>query len=252
MKDMVSIIMPTYNNEKFIREAINSVLTQTYDNFELIIIDDASEDNTLNIIHSEYKDSRIKIITLKNNSGAAIARNKGLSISRGRYVAFLDSDDYLNEKCLEYQLKFMKEKKAGFVFGSYELIDENNKKILGKHIVPSKISYYDLLKTCPIKTFTVLIDRKKYTEIKFPIEAIKREDFACWLNLLRNNKIAYGNDKILGYYRINSNSVSRNKIKMMKYQFNVYYNIEKLGLIRSLYYTANWAYFGLKKYNFKI
>lgn len=245
--ELVSIIMPNYNSEKFIKESIESVLNQTYSNIELIIIDDNSKDSSLKKI-KEVKDSRIKLIKLKINQGAARARNEGLKISKGRYLAFLDSDDVLNEDAIEKQIKFLKNKKSGLVFGAFEQITENGEKIKIEQ-VPKIINYKSLLKTCPIKPFTVLIDRYKIKkDITFPEICEKREDYGCWLNLIKELKIFYGNNEVLGKYRINSQSVSRKKYKMAYYQYNVYRKYEKLNILKSLYYILNWAYFGIKKY----
>ncbi|MGL4803098.1 MAG: glycosyltransferase family 2 protein [Cetobacterium sp.] len=245
--ELVSIIMPNYNSEKFIKESIESVLNQTYSNLELIIIDDNSKDLSLKKI-KEIEDSRIKLIKLKINQGAAIARNEGLKISRGRYLAFLDSDDVLNKDTIEKQIKFLKNKKSGLVFGAFEQIKENGEKIKIEQ-VPEMINYKSLLKTCPIKLFTVLIDSHKIKkDIIFPEICEKREDYGCWLNLIKELKIFYGNNEVLGKYRINSQSVSRKKYKMAYYQYNVYRKYEKLSILKSLYYIFNWAYFGIKKY----
>lgn len=240
--------MPNYNSEKFILESIESVLNQTYQNIELIIVDDNSKDLSVNKI-KQISDSRIRLLKLKKNQGAAIARNKGLEISKGRYLAFLDSDDILNENFIEKQMNFLKNKNSALVFGAFEHITEDGNRIK-KEFVPEIIDYKSLLKTCPIKPFTVLIDKSKIkTKIFFPEDCEKREDYGCWLSLIKELKIFYGNNEILGKYRINSKSVSRNKYKMAYYQYRVYREYEKLSFIRSIYYLFNWAYFGIKKYS---
>lgn len=245
--ELVSIIMPNYNSEKFILESIKSVLNQTYQNIELIVIDDNSKDSSINKIN-EIKDFRVKLIELKKNQGAAIARNEGLKISKGRYLAFLDSDDILNKDAIEKQIKFLKDKNAGLVFGAFEHIAETGEKIK-KENIPKLINYKSLLKTCPIKSFTVLIDKSKIEkEIFFPENCEKREDYGCWLDLIKELKVFYGNQKIIGKYRINSSSVSRNKYKMAYYQYKVYRYHEKLSILESFYYLINWAYFGIRKY----
>lgn len=245
--ELVSVIMPNYNSEKFIEESIESVLNQTYQNIELIIIDDNSMDLSVEKI-KKINDDRIRLIKLTKNQGAAFARNEGLKISTGRYLAFLDSDDILNKDAIEKQINFLQKKKGVLVFGAFEHITENGEKIKIEN-VPELITYKYLLKTCPIKPLTVLIDKLKIkNDILFPEICEKREDYGCWLDLIKEVKIFYGNNEILGQYRINSQSVSRNKYKMAYYQYKVYRKYEKLSFINSLYYLFNWAYFGIKKY----
>ena len=140
MNDLVSVIMPSYGSEKFISKSIDSVLLQTYDNWELIIIDDCSPDESNKII-KEYlsKDSRIKFVKLEKNSGAAVARNKGIEIAKGRFIAFLDSDDLWLPEKLEKQISFMKDNNLAFTYSSYMLVDETDKNI-GEFIIKPKRS----------------------------------------------------------------------------------------------------------------
>lgn len=139
--------MPNYNNSKFIGEAIESVLAQSYDNFELIIIDDNSTDNSLAIIQSYIKkDNRIKLITLKKNSGTAFARNKGIELAKGKYISFLDSDDLWLPHKLEKQIKFMKNQKMPLTYSSYFVINEEGKEI-GLRRIPESLTYKILLKS---------------------------------------------------------------------------------------------------------
>ena len=161
MNNKVSVITASYNCAKFIEESIKSVLNQTYDNLELIIVDDCSTDNTEEIVN-EYikKDSRIKFYRLNNNSGAAVARNKGLDEATGRFIAFLDSDDIWDKQKLEKQINFMQTNNYGFSFTSYRLIDENG-GLLNKEIrVPNEITYKKLLKNTIIGCLTVIIDKE--------------------------------------------------------------------------------------------
>ena len=158
---LVSIITPSYKSEKFISQTIESVLGQTYQNWEIIIVDDVSPDNSNKIIE-EYskKDSRIKLIKLEKNSGAAVARNIAIEESKGRYIAFLDADDIWKPEKLEKQIEFMRKNNYAFTYTAYEKVDENG-VVFGKIGVPLKVSYNQLLRTCVIGCLTAVYDREK-------------------------------------------------------------------------------------------
>ena len=249
MEDLVSIIMPLYNGEKFIKITLDSVINQTYKNWELLITNDGSKDNSQKIVE-EYsnKDSRIKLFN-QINKGSAAARNNSLKNANGRYIVFLDSDDIWDKNFLTEQIKFLKEKNASLVFSSYRRINEEEKEILSPYIVPEKVSYKDLLKTCSLTCLTSIYDRKKVDIIYFN-EKMKslRDDYVMWLEMFKKIDYAYGNKKVLASYRIFSNSTTGKKFKVLKPQFLVYYKIEKLGLVRSIYYFINWMFISLKKY----
>lgn len=238
-----------YNGAKYVGQTIESVLLQSYQNWEMLIVDDGSKDNSAEIV-KEYadKDSRIKLIRQKNG-GCASARNNALNNAAGRYVCFLDSDDIWEEDFLQEQIKFMKEKKASFVYASHKRINEKNQQILTPFIVPEKVSYSDLLRTCSISTLTVMIDKEKVDGVIFD-EKLRnvRDDYALWLELIKQTKVAYGNKKILASYRILQGSATRNKKKVAKAQFKIYYQRERLGIIKSLYYLCHWAINGFLKY----
>ena len=249
MENLVSIIMPLYNGEKFIKITLESVLKQTYKNWELLITNDGSKDNSPKIAEKyAEKDERIKLFN-QINKGSAAARNNSLREAKGKYIVFLDSDDIWENNFLEEQIKFLKEKNASLVFSSYRRINEEGKKILEPFIVPEKISYKDLLKTCSLTCLTSIYNREK-TGIIYFNEELKslRDDYVMWLTMLKKIDFAYGNKKVLASYRIFSNSTTGKKFKVLKPQFLVYYKIEKLGLIRSLYYFINWIFISLKKY----
>ncbi len=249
MKSLVSIIMPLYNGEKFIKITLESVLKQTYKNWELLITNDGSKDNSPKIVE-EYakKDERIKLFN-QVNKGSAAARNNSLKEANGKYIVFLDSDDIWEDNFLEKQIKFLKEKNASLVFSSYKRINEDGKEILDPFIVSEKVGYKDLLKTCSLTCLTSIYDREK-TGIVYFNEKLKslRDDYVMWLTMLKKIDFAYGNKEILASYRIFSNSTTGKKFKVLKPQFLVYYKIEKLGIIRSLYYFINWIFISLKKY----
>ena len=247
MNNKVSVITASYNCAKFIEESIKSVLNQTYDNLELIIVDDCSTDNTEEIVN-EYikKDSRIKFYRLNNNSGAAVARNKGLDEATGRFIAFLDSDDIWYKQKLEKQINFMQTNNYGFSFTSYRLIDENG-GLLNKEIrVPNEITYKKLLKNTIIVCLTVIIDKELIGDFKMPLVRAG-QDTATWLSILRNGNIAYGYDEVLASYRLVNGSISSNKFKALKRTWNTYRKLEKLNLLKSSYYFSNYVLNAIKK-----
>ena len=249
VKDLISIVTPMYNGEKYIVQTIESVIGQTYNDWEMIIVDDGSKDHSPLIVE-EYsqKDGRIKLYR-QVNVGSAAARNNGLRHSQGQYICFLDADDVLDCTFLEKQLCFLREKDAGIVYASYRRINEVGKEILKPFIVPEKVNYKGLLKTCSISCLTAMFDKKKTGEVYFD-ETLRsmRDDFVFWLTLLKRIDYAYGNPEVLASYRVFSTSTTGNKKKVMKPQFMVYYKVEKLGLLRSIYYFMHWAVNGFLKY----
>lgn len=249
MEELVSIIMPLYNAEKYVGETIESVLSQTYKNWELLITNDGSKDNSSSIVERYInQDKRIRLFN-QNNGGSAKARNNSLKYAQGKYIVFLDADDLWEKNFLEEQLKFLKENNYNLVFSSYKRINEEGKEILKPYIVPTKVSYKDLLKTCSLTCLTSIYNAENLGKIYFN-ENLKslRDDFVMWLSILKKGEYAYGNPNILASYRIFKSSTTANKKKMIKPQFKVYYEMERLGLLRSLYYLFYWGYNGIKKY----
>jgi teichuronic acid biosynthesis glycosyltransferase TuaG len=234
MRDLVSVITPCYNSEKYIAESIESVIKQTYTDWELIIINDKSSDLSSQII-SEYtsKDNRIKSICLKNNSGAAIARNEGLKAARGKYIAFIDSDDIWFENKLEKQIKFMEDNDVAFSFTAYESFKNKLKNASYRVNVPRRIMYKQLLRNTIIGCSTVIINREKTGNFTMPLIRAG-QDTATWLSILKYEKYAYGLDIVLTKYRIVRGSVSNNKFKALRRTWKIYRNVENLNLIYSL------------------
>lgn len=243
----VSIVTPVYNSEKLISETIESVLNQTYSDFEMVIVDDCSTDNSKEVIkkHSNI-DKRIKYHRLKENSGAAVARNKGIELSIGRYICFLDSDDLWTKTKLEEQLNFMKEKNIAFSFTSYSLIDEKGNSLNKIIKIPSQIDYEGLLKNTIIGCLTVMVDRKKVGDFRMPLVRAG-QDTATWLSILKKGYIAYGLQKPLAKYRIIKGSISANKIKALKRTWNTYRNLEGLSLPKSIYVFIFYMFNAIKK-----
>jgi glycosyltransferase involved in cell wall biosynthesis len=243
---LVSIIIPCYNSSKFISQTIESVLNQTHQNWEMIIVDDCSTDNSVRILTEYIKnDERIKLIKLEKNSGPAIARNRATEEAKGRYIAFLDSDDVWLPKKLEIQLKFMSKNKVSLCYSSYYLIDETGIET-GLFITKEKSNYDKLLKSNFIGNLTAIYDTeylgKQYTN------NVRRQDYALWLKILKRIDEANGILEPLAKYRIHNKSISANKIKAASWQWNIYRNVEKLNLIKSMYYFMHYAYYGLFKY----
>lgn len=248
-ENLVSIITPLYNGERFVAQTIESVLAQTYPYWEMLIINDGSTDNSGQIAlqYAEH-DNRIQVIT-QHNAGSAAARNNGIRRANGRYIALLDADDLWEPNFLEAQISLLHNKQCVLVYGAHKRINENGEEILRPFVPPSSLTYNDLLKTCSITCLTALYDTKPYGKL-FLHEEFKslRDDYIYWLEILKTAGIAYGNTQIVGSYRILGNSVSRNKKKVIKPQFRVYKEVEHLNTLTSLYYLACWAVKGFLKY----
>ena len=247
INNLVSIITPSYKSEKFISQTIKSVLKQTYQNWEMIIVDDVSPDNSNKIIEWYIKkDSRIKLIKLEKNSGPAITRNAGIKEAKGRYISFLDADDLWLPKKLEKQISFMNENDIVLSYSSYYSIDEKDRN-LGMFITKEQVNYSDLLKTNNIGCLTAIYDTAKIGKLFMP-NIIKRQDYGLWLKILKIIGETKGIIEPLAIYRIRENSVSSNKFKAAKYQWKIYREVEKLGLVKSLYYFTYYVYNGIRKY----
>lgn len=247
MNITISIIMPSYNAEAFIEKSLDSILAQTYKEWELIITDDCSTDSTKDIIYTyTKKNKRIKIIPLESNHGPGDARNKAIEVAQGRYITFLDSDDLWIPEKLEKQLSFMEDNNLSFSYASYFLIDEEDNDIGSFHTLP-KITYHSMLKTCSVGCLTAMYDSKKLGKMYMPSMS-KGEDYVLWLNIIKKIQITKGILEPLGYYRIRASSASSDKIHAAKKQWDIYYKIEKLNLFKSMYYLIHYTVNGLFKY----
>lgn len=237
----VSIITPTYNCAKYIGETIESVINQSYKDWEMIIVDDCSKDDTKNIVQKYIeKDERIKYIRLEENSGAAIARNKAMELATGKYMAFLDSDDLWFENKLETQIEFMQKNNYNITCTSYEQIDEYGENLNKVINVKNKVDYNGILLTCPVGNSTVMYDVEQLGKFIVP-NIRKRNDDALWLQMLKKEKYIYGTKEVLMKYRIRSNSISSNKFDLVKYHWYLYREIEGLSIIRSLFHICLWG-----------
>lgn len=241
---LVSIIVPVYNVEKYIAETIESVRRQTYENWELLLVEDCSTDGSLAVIE-EYlartEDARIRLIVLPANGGAARARNKGLSEAKGRYIAYLDADDLWESVKLEHELAFMTKQQAAFAFTGYEFADENGKG-LGKIVrVPATLNYKQALKNTTIFTTTVIFDTALIPKDLLDMPEVKSEDTALWWKILRNGYIAHGLDENLVKYRRAGASLSSNKIKAIRRIWYLYRHVEGIGVLGSMWNLCFWA-----------
>lgn len=244
---LVSIITPVYNAEMFLSDTIKSVQNQTYKNWEMLLVDDCSKDNSAQIIKEFQKyDDRIKYIKLEKNSGASVSRNTGIKNAKGRFIAFVDSDDIWKPEKLEVQVKYMLENNLGFTFTSYRYMKEDGELTNKVAKAPSKINYNGLLKNTIIGCSTVVIDTDIVEYFEMPL--VRRgQDTATWLQILRKEKYAYGIDKDLVDYRLVGESLSSNKIIALKRTWNTYRNVEKLGLIKSAYVFCFYVFNAIKK-----
>jgi glycosyltransferase involved in cell wall biosynthesis len=239
---LISIITPTYNCAKFIGRTIESVIAQTYINWEMIIVDDFSKDNTNNIVEQYCKnDPRIKYVLLKENSGAAVARTKAMQLANGEFMAFLDSDDIWLPSKLEKQIEFMVKNKYNISCTMYSQIDENDIPINRTINVIEKTDYNRLLLDCPIGNSTVMYSIEAIGKFVVP-NIRKRNDDALWLQMLKKEKYIWGMPEVLTYYRIRKNSISSNKIKLIKYHWQLYRKVEHLSILRSIFHICWWFF----------
>ncbi|MDA0177895.1 glycosyltransferase family 2 protein [Mesoflavibacter profundi] len=236
MQPLVSIITPMYNSEKFILKTIESVINQTYSNWELLLIDDGSTDNTIQIVEDfKQKYTNIKLLQNPTNLGAAQSRNKGILEAKGDYIAFLDADDLWKPNKLDLQIQFMQTHNCDVSFSSYEQIDENVKPLNKLVQAIPKLTYNKYLKTNYIGNLTGMYNAKTLGKITSP-DLRKRQDWLLWLAAIKKSgKPALGIQESLAYYRVRQNSISSNKIELLKYNYLVYKKGLGFSTIKSLY-----------------
>lgn len=235
--ELISIIMPVYNEEKYLKRAINSVISQTYTNWELICVNDASTDNSLKIL-KEYEAEKIKVYSLNKNSGTAVARNFALTKAKGRYIAYLDADDYYCNTKIEKQIKFMQNNNYAFTFTAYAFVNEKGKEKIVN--VPKALDYKNYLKNTKLTTIGIMIDTRKINKQLLQMPNYKlAEDTKTWLKILKKGYIAYGLNEVLAYYTQWKGSKSNNKIKTAQATWKIYK--EEMPLIKSMYYFICYA-----------
>lgn len=247
MNDLVSIIMPAYRVEKIISDSIHSVLNQSYSNWELLIADDCSPDGTAAVV-SKFStlDPRIKLISCITNGGPASARNSALSVAKGRWIAFLDSDDIWLPSKLDETIRHSVHMNAAITYTGFCRTTHDLTEVGDYISVPNSLSYQQLLGNTAIATSTVLIDRNITGNIL--MEKVFYDDFVCWLGILKKGLIAHGLNKDLMRYRVVSNSVSRNKKRSALEVWKVYRKVERIGLIKSFWYFSSYTINAFLKY----
>ena len=237
---LVSIITPVYNSEIFIKATIESVLAQSFTNWELILINDCSTDSSKVILEMyERSDKRIKLVNMAGNGGAARARNRGIEFSQGRFIAFLDSDDLWAKDKLEYQINYMLVNSVDFSFTSYDKMNDVG-AVFEEIGVPERVTYQQLLKIQVIGCLTAVYDTQHFGKIYMP-DIRKRQDWGLWLTLLKKTKYAYGIQKSLAHYRVLNNSLSSNKLNSAVYTWKLFRDVEKLGIFRAIFYFSSYA-----------
>lgn len=245
---LVSIITPSYNSEEFISETIEAILEQSYSNWELLITDDCSQDDTIEIIKDyQKKDDRIKLFRLEKNGGAGVARNNSIKEATGRFIAFCDSDDVWLKDKLEKQVAFMLKNNLPLTYSAYQKMDEKGNK--GAIIYPPrKTTFNDLLKTCTIGCLTAIYDTDKIGKRYMPTIR-KRQDYGLWLTIFKDIKYTLGlHDEALAHYRVRSNSISSNKFKAAYFHYKVLRVCGEVSLIKSIYYFFHYSIKGVVKY----
>lgn len=243
-KELVSIIVPMFNVKNYIKETMESVRNQTYECWELLLVDDKSDDGTREFVEEylqQTKETRIRLVLQPENIGAAAARNRGVKEAKGRYISYLDADDLWAPEKIEKEVAFMQEKDAAFAFTGYEFANEQGEG-LGKVVhVPATINYKQALNNTTIFTTTVMFDTTKIDKNMLEMPNIKSEDTALWWKILKSGYIAYGLDENLVRYRRVGKTLSSNKLKAISRIWNLYRKMEGLSVLSSAYHFCFWA-----------
>jgi len=247
---LVDIILPNYNKAKFLDETIKSIINQSFKNFTLYIIDDFSNDNSLEII-KKYPDNRIKLTALKENKGAYYCRNLGLEFAQSKYIAFIDADDYWDKNKLENQIRFMEKFNCGFTYTDYIPFSfvRNNKKFRKKIIVKKEFNFKEFIHNTSIAMSTVIVQKSLIKNIRF--EKLKVcEDYLFKCEILRNNKAVKCDDALM-YYCISKNSLQSSKLRALFWLWKINKNFNKLSLLNNFKSLLSISFNSIKKYGFK-
>ena len=248
MGDLVSVVMPNFNGARFIGQAIRSALAQTYGDLEVIIVDDCSTDDSREIVAAlEHSDPRVRSFHHADRTGPAGARNRAIAEARGRYIAFLDSDDVWEPSKLARQIPLHESTDCVLSYASYRRIGETGKALGAPVPVPRRITYDDLLKTCEISCATAVYDTKRVGKVYMP-SILRRQDYALWLRLLRGGGVAHGCPDCLARYRVYRGSLSSNKLVAARYQWRVLRALERQSLMAAAYYFVHYAMKGTAKF----
>lgn len=246
---VVSIITPLYNNADYIGLTIESVQSQSFSDWEMIIIDDGSTDNSVQIVnHYAEKDNRLRLLT-QEHQGSAAARNRGIRAAQGRYICLLDSDDIWAADFLKSQLQLLQMTDSTIVCAGHNRIDENGNECLQPFIPPLQATYEDLLKTCSISCLTAVYDTAPFGKFYLKENFALRDDYVLWLQIVKKAGVVYGNRRVLASYRMAASRKSAHKIKTIMPQWRVYRQVEQIGFFKSIYYLLCWAMNGIKKYS---
>ena len=247
-KPLISIITPTYKSRDYIDHTIESVISQTYDNWELIVVDDASMDGIEDYIREKYNDSRIKVFVKNINEGAARARNYAIDNASGDFLAFLDSDDVWDKEKLSKQVNFMMNNNYAFTFTSYMIVDESNLEMNKEVRVPTKIDYEGFLRNTIIGTSTVILNRNLINN-PYLVDVRQDHDSMTWLRIMRENNVqAFGLNEILTYYYKRSGSISHNKFKAAKVHWRNLRKFENLSFIKTCVVFIQYGFNAFKKH----
>lgn len=246
----VSVVMPCFNSEEYIGTSVDSVISQTFTDWELLIVDDGSTDRSVKLCRElSMSDARIKVLNHgQGNAGAAVARNYAIEKARGRFIAFLDADDIWLPHKLETQVNWMSDNGLPFTFTAYDKVDESGKFI--DHIgVPEQVTYSDLLKCNIIGCLTVIYDTQVLGKVYMPLIR-KRQDWGLWLRILRLTELGYGWNAETAKYRVMTNSLSANKGSAASYSWRLLRHVEGLSLINSVYYFGQYVVRGVFRSRF--
>lgn len=245
---IVSVVMPAYNAARFIEEAINSVIAQTVSDWELIVIDDCSTDETF-MLASKFSDmdSRIRVLQNDINLGVAKTRNLGIELARGQYVAFIDSDDAWRPEKLYKQLKIIQDENVGICYCSYAIVDVNGNKTKSDYLVPKQVRYKDIMKENCIQCSSMMIPIQIIKETMFNTE-FYHEDYVLGLDILKKGYVAVADTDVLLNWRYLNNSRSFNKKKSACNRWRIYREYLKLPLLKAIYYFSCYAFAGIRKY----
>lgn len=241
---LISIVIPVYNAAPFLKRTLASVKNQSYQNWELILVDDASADSSIRLIEQQIgswdsQHGSVRLLKNERNQGPAASRNRGLREARGRYLAYLDADDYWEADKLERQYRFMKEKDCAFSFTGYEFAGKDGIRNGSVVHVPESISYKEALTNTTISTITVMFDRDRVPErLLYMPEDCPREDTATWWQILKNGHVAYGLDEALSVYCRHRGSHSANKLKAVKGTWKMYRKQEEFSVPKAAYYMT--------------
>ena len=242
---LVSIITPAYNCKNAIEDTVNSVLSQTFKDFEWIIVDDCSNDGSIDYLKTlKNKDERIKVIFSERNGGSAAARNKGLRAAAGRYITFLDSDDTIDENYLESQINFIKDNGPVITAGYRRNKDGNISTFMPRDV----ITFKGALKGNDMSCLTTMYDRTVIGDVRFHEDFFRDEDYVFWLEILKRGIVCSTNKQVLGTYYLHESSKNSKKVKLFKPRFNVYHKVLGYSTIKSLWLIFNYYLYGKKKY----